>query len=228
MKLLLFDLDGTILLTSGAGLRAMEQAGVTIFGERFNLKDIATSGGLDPLIYAEAAARAGIDDAHVRHDDFRNAYLRQMEVNLAAAPELVFLLPGIGPLLNDLHRRPDVALGLVTGNYGPGADIKLRAVGVDPAWFPVRAFGDEAPDRSGMVRLAIERHRRLNHHEIPSHDVIVIGDTPHDVACAHANGGRCFAVATGKFSADELRRAGADLVVPDLADPQPLYDFIAR
>jgi len=228
MKLLLFDVDGTLLLTGGAGVRGMETAGVRCFGERFTLKNLTIAGGLDPLIYKEATALAGVDDPHLHHDRFRETYLRELKANLDLNPDKVHLLPGIEPLLRDLRGRADVVLGLVTGNYTAAIPIKFAAVGLDPAWFPIHAFGDEAPDRPALVRLAVDRYHARYGQAIGNHDVIVISDTPNDIHCAHANGCACLAVATGLYSMEDLRAAGADVVVHDLADPQPLYDMIAR
>jgi phosphoglycolate phosphatase len=228
MKLLLFDVDGTILLTGGAGVRGMERAGVLCFGDQFSLKQVSVAGGLDPLIYVEATALAGVDNAHLHHDRFRDTYLEELRVNLAANGDKTRLLPGIGELIRDLRGRPGVTLGLVTGNYTAAIPIKLGAVGLDPAWFVVTAFGDEAPNRPALVALARDRYRHMTGRDISGHDTIVIGDTPHDVTCAHANGCKCLAVATGLFNVDDLRKAGADVVVPDLADPKPLYDMIAE
>lgn len=228
MKLLLFDVDGTLLLSGGAGIRGMEAAGISCFGERFTLKNLTVAGGLDPLIYKEATALAGVDDPHLHHERFRSAYLRELQANLDLAPDRVHLLPGIEPLISALRERRDVTLGLVTGNYTAAIPIKFKAVGLDPAWFPIHAFGDEAPDRPSMVRLAVDRYHGKHNHRIGNHDVIVIGDTPNDVHCAHTNDCLCLAVATGLYSMDDLHQAGADVVVPNLTDPQPLYDLIAR
>lgn len=228
MKLLLFDVDGTLLLTGGAGVRGMEKAGLICFGEKFSLKSLTIAGGLDPLIYKEATALAGVDDPHLHHRRFHDTYLRELESNLAADPHKVNLLPGIEPLLRDLREHPAVTLGLVTGNYTAAIPIKFGAVGLDPNWFPIYAFGDEAPDRPAMVRLAIDRYREKHNHHIGNHDVIVIGDTPNDVNCAHANDCLCLGVATGLYSVDDLLAAGADVVVKDLTDPKPLYKMIAR
>jgi phosphoglycolate phosphatase len=169
-----------------------------------------------------------VDDPHLHHDRFRDTYLRELRANLDLEPHKVRLLPGIQTLLGELRSRSDVTLGLVTGNYTAAIPIKFKAVGLDPAWFPIHAFGDEAPDRPAMVRLAVDRYHEKHNHQIGNHDVIIIGDTPNDIHCAHANGCLCLAVATGLYTMDDLRQAGADAVVPDLADPQPLYEMIAR
>ena len=97
---------------------------------------------------------------------------------------------------------------------------------MDPAWFPIHAFGDEAPDRPAMVRLALDRYAERAGCPIAPEHVIVIGDTPNDVSCAHANGCLCLAVATGLYSVEDLRQAGGDVVVPDLADPHPLQAML--
>lgn len=228
MKLLLFDVDGTILLTGGAGVQGMERAGVICFGENFSLKQISVAGGLDPLIYVEATALAGVKNAHLHHDRFRKTYLAELKENLAVFGDKVRLLPGIGQLIQDLRQRDDVMLGLVTGNYTDAIPIKLGAVGLDPAWFRVTAFGDEAPNRPALVQLARDRYRQMTGHKIPGHDTVIIGDTPNDVSCAHANGCLCLAVATGLYKVTDLQQAGADVVVPDLSDPSPLYQMISN
>lgn len=226
MKLLLFDVDGTILLTNRAGIRSMEQAGRELFGERFDLSQVSVAGALDPLIYAEATRLAGIDNAATMHDAFRDRYLEILQASLDANGGKTVLLPGIGAVVETLRNHETVSLGVVTGNYTAVVPIKLRAVGLDPAWFPFSAFGDEGPDRPSLVRIALERYQQRAGRPIAAADVIVIGDTPHDVTCAHANGCLCFAVATGMYTADDLRGAGADVVVSDLRDPAPLHAML--
>jgi phosphoglycolate phosphatase-like HAD superfamily hydrolase len=228
MKLLLFDVDGTILLTGGAGVKGMERAGVMCFGNAFSLKQVKVAGGMDPLIYVEATALAGVENAHLHHDRFRDTYLVELQERLAANSDKVRLLPGIGQLIHGLRKRDDVTIGLLTGNYTAAIPIKLKAVGMDPAWFPITAFGDEAADRPALVRLARNRYQEMTGQEIPNRDTIIIGDTPNDINCAHVNGCKCFAVATGLYSVADLRRAGADIVVSDLADPSPLHEMLAN
>ena len=225
-KLLLFDLDGTLLLTGGAGVKGMEEAGVGLFGEAFSLKPVRVAGGLDPLIYAEATRLAGVENAHEHHDRFRDHYLEILHRNMVDEAYRKQVLPGILELLSKLRKDPRVVLGLVTGNYTAAVPIKLRAVGIDPAWFSINAFGDEAPDRPGLVRLARDRFCARYGREIACGDTIVIGDTPQDVHCAHANGCICLAVATGMYSFEQLQEAGADVVVRDLGDPGPLMELI--
>ncbi len=221
MKLLLFDIDGTLLIGHGAGSRAMTRAGKAVCGEAFSLRGVLISGGLDPLIYAGAARNMGLEDPERLHDAFRERYLLELQAELAAAERKPQALPGVRALLSLLAARSDVVIGLVTGNYRRAAPIKLQSVGLRHEAFALGAFGDEAPTRAGLVRLALGRSPR----RIPPEDAIVIGDTPRDVECARANGCACLAVATGGHSMDELRAAGASRVVADLSDPDALLQM---
>jgi phosphoglycolate phosphatase-like HAD superfamily hydrolase len=131
-------------------------------------------------------------------------------------------MPGVADTLAILRSRPDLTLGLLTGNYTRAIPIKLGAIGVNPAWFEITAFGDEGESRAALVAVAIGKYAARSGAPVDPRRVIVIGDTPRDVDCARANGCISFAVATGKFDVEALRAAGADVVVPDLSDPEPL------
>jgi phosphoglycolate phosphatase-like HAD superfamily hydrolase len=238
--LLLFDLDGTLLSTRGAGLRAMCRAGAELFGPHFDMDGIAPAGGLDPLLFAAAAEQCGIEPSFANHEAFRQAYERTLAAELPAQPrngnggnrpadsegQGPRILPGVADLLETLQGRPELTLGLLTGNYARTGPIKLRAVGIDPTIFRITAFGDEAAERSELVPIALDRCHAL-HGSRPAVDrVIVIGDTPRDVAAARAHGCRSLAVATGPFSVDQLLEAGADAAVPDLSAPRSLWRLI--
>lgn len=227
MALLLFDLDGTLLLTGGAGMRAMNRAGKGLFGDRFSFDGVEVSGGLDPLLFIEAALRCGVRDPSAHHDSFKRLYLEMLREELRAAPEGVIPLPGVLNLLEMLRLREDQTVGLLTGNYRDSAPYKLSAAGIDQSLFQIAIFGDDAADRRSMVALAIARHEGAIAASIDRRQVIVIGDTPRDVDCAHANGALCLAVATGRYSVDELRNTGADATVADLTDPTRLFSLIA-
>jgi len=227
VKLLLFDLDGTLLLTDGAGVRAMERAGRLVLGERFTLEGLTTAGGMDPLIYAEAAARAGVQDAHLHHETFRRTYLEELRTELAANGHRARVMPGIAELLDRLAGDPRVIVGMLTGNYAEAVPLKLAAVGLELERFAVVAFGDDAPTREALVSVALARAAGRTACSLTAADVIVIGDTPADIRCARANGCGLLAVATGRYSVDQLRQAGAEAVVQDLSDPSPLLRMIA-
>ena len=119
-------------------------------------------------------------------------------------------------------------LGLLTGNYSDAIPIKLSAIGIEPAWFEVTAFGDEAADRRALAALAISKYEGQLGATIAPRRVVVVGDTPRDVDCAHAHGCYAFAVATGRYDAAALAAAGADRVVDDLSDPTPLIQTVER
>lgn len=221
-KLLLFDIDGTLLRVYGAGGRAMIRAGVEVFGERCVGARVDVGGALDPWIFAEIARHGGYEADAERHLAFRTAYARALDEELAAADTPARAMPGVLDLLARLRREGAAIVGMLTGNYPETGRRKLRQVGIDPDWFAPTAWGDQAPDRPGLVRVALAETPHIG-----ARDVIVIGDTPRDIHCAHANGARCLAVATGFHGVEELRAAGADRVLPDLGDPAALYELIA-
>jgi phosphoglycolate phosphatase len=226
MTLLLFDIDGTLLLSGGAGIRAMNRAGKEIFNNEFTFDGIEVSGGLDPLLFNEAARRFGIPDPETYHDAFRTLYIRLLHEELTAGSARAHALPGVLALLDELQSCDDLVLGLLTGNYRQAAPYKLASVGIANAVFKVAVYGDDAPNRAALVALAIEEYQRGGAILTNPREVVVIGDTPKDIDCAHANGGRCVAVATGRYSLQELISAGADLALSDLTKTDLLFSFL--
>jgi|SRR5579859_5046961 len=229
-SLLLWDIDGTLLLTNGAGMRGMARASRKIYGDAFRWDGVHASGRLDPIIFADALARNGLTANDEEHRRFHDTYIVELEAELATVGEGARIMPGIQEALANVlerrHARNDVVQGLVTGNYTRAAPLKLRACGLDPAWFEVNAFGDEGKTRPDLVALALRRCALTQGFAPDPRNVIVVGDTPFDVECAHAHGCVAFAVATGLHGLDELRKTGADVVVRDLADPKPLFDLL--
>ena len=228
--LLLFDIDGTLMLSGGAGMRAMFLTAAQMFGEHFTWDGIEPSGKLDPAIFAEALALNGMNNVEQHLEQFRNRYLELLHQQLRLGLRNVRIMPGIRQLIESLRRRADqagdVTLGLLTGNYADAVPIKLAAIGLETSWFTVTAFGDEGPSRPALVQLALRRFEQQTGNQPDPRRVIVIGDTPRDVECAHAHHCVAFTVATGSHSVDQLRQAGADHAVEDLADPQPLLDLL--
>jgi phosphoglycolate phosphatase-like HAD superfamily hydrolase len=135
-------------------------------------------------------------------------------------------MPGIRPLLDALRARHDVALGLLTGNFAEGARIKLEYFDLW-RYFPCGAFGEDSQDRNDLVPVAIERARAWGIADAAPGDVLVIGDTPHDIACARAVGARSVGVATGSYSVEQLQTAGADVVFKDLSDTTAFLELVA-
>jgi phosphoglycolate phosphatase-like HAD superfamily hydrolase len=228
--LLLWDIDGTILRSGGAGMKAMYKVAGRLFGEHHSWEGIDPGGNLDPAIFAEYARINRLSDDPAHHAAFHEHYLAELQAQLAAAGDAVLAMPGIHGLFALLRERQqtrrDIVMGLLTGNYTRAVPLKLEAVGVDPAWFQITAFGDEGKTRPDLVALARKKFERLTGHAPDIRRVIVIGDTPRDVQCAHAHGCVSLAVATGGHSVEVLRDAGAEVVVPDLADPSPLLRLI--
>jgi phosphoglycolate phosphatase-like HAD superfamily hydrolase len=226
--LVLFDVDGTLLLTKGAGMRAMKAAAAELFGADFRWDGIVVSGHLDPLIFAEAAALNSHDGAPAHHESFRRRYLEVLVLELARNPERVQIMPGIRESVSQLRDGGAATLGLLTGNYAEAIPLKLSAIGLDPAWFEITAFGDEAATRRDLAALALVKYAQRLGAPVDPRRVVIVGDTPRDIDCAHAHGCFAFAVATGGYDALALAEAGADLVVSDLGDPTPLLDVVER
>jgi phosphoglycolate phosphatase-like HAD superfamily hydrolase len=213
--LLLFDIDGTLLKGATAAHRdALHAALRTVHGvdaAKVGLT-LSPAGRTDGEIARAILIDAGVSAQRVdeRADDVRAeccaAYARLVEDDLSR-----FLLPGIPELLAELGSQPGVRLSLVTGNYEPVARLKLKHAGIG-RWFPSGqgGFGSDAEDRVALPPIARRRAGQPGGGAAyPREQTIVIGDTPRDIACAHADELRCYAVATGPFAADELSRADA-------------------
>jgi phosphoglycolate phosphatase len=230
--LLLWDIDGTLLHTDGAGMRAMVRVGAALYGDAFHWNGIEASGQLDFHLFEQALANNGFPSSAEAHAEFRHRYLRELRDELARFAHRCKTMPGIDAVLRGLRerclQRGDVTQGLLTGNYERAAELKLRASGIDPDWFELGAFGDEGATRPDLVALAMRRFAALAGAPAVAERVVVIGDTPRDIACAHAHGCVALAVATGRYGVDALRAAGADIAVSDLSDPAPLLELIDR
>lgn len=233
--LILFDIDATLLTSSGAGITALEMGGKQAFGGTFSVAGVDFAGRLDPLIIADLLAANRLERTAANAEALRAGYARNLP-GLLARPGSVSACPGVHPLLAALRdeagRRLGVTLGLLTGNFEPTGVMKLQSVGIEPAWFPIRVWGDESPhdppSRDHLPAVALDRHAATLGRRADPRRTVVIGDTPHDVACAKANGCRSVAVATGHFRTDRLSACGADLVVNDLGDTRAMMDWFAR
>jgi phosphoglycolate phosphatase len=224
---LLFDVDGTLVLTGGAGLRAMGRAFEAIFGVSDAASRIQMSGRTDAWIVsqltAEHARSATIGDL----DRFRDTYLEHLSVELGKPGPRKGVMPGIRSLIAALEARADVHMALLTGNYRSGARAKLEYFDL---WRHFRggAFGDTSLDRNSLLQEALASVAALGGPEVPSTHAIVIGDTPLDVACAAHAGARSIAVATGNYGAAELLEAGADVVFEDFTETRDVVAAIDR
>ncbi|HKO14980.1 MAG TPA: HAD family hydrolase [Gemmatimonadaceae bacterium] len=228
MKLVLFDIDGTLLWTDGAGRRAIERALLEVFGDAGPTARHRFDGKTDPQIVRELMRIVGHEDEHIdaRMGELLDRYVRYLRAELRDPEHEVRLMPGIAPLLETLEARTDVILGLLTGNLVEGARAKLQAVGIDPDRFVVGAFGSDHERRPELPAIAQQRASRRFGIELAGSRVVVIGDTPADVECGRGIGARAIGVATGRYSAKELASCGAAAVFDDLSDTQVVVHTI--
>lgn len=220
--LVLFDIDATLVNTSGSGVGALEDAGRERFGPHFSRRDVDFAGRIDPLLIDELLACNGVEVSDENRLAMRDGYRAHLARRLAV-PGVARALPGVHALLEALGAMPQrVTLGLLTGNFAETGAMKLRACAIEPACFPIAAWGDESPfsppRRDHLPPVAMRRYRAFAGRDILPDRVVIIGDTPHDAACALANKCRCLGVATGRFRPAELAAAGAHAVVEDLSD----------
>ncbi len=219
-KLVLFDIDGTILLSDGAGRRSIHAAIVAAAGVMADVPAIRFDGKTDPQIVTElltALAHPGARDPEVIAAVLER-YVGHLEGDLAVNGHRSRVMPGIPALLDALETDPGVLIGLLTGNVAPGASLKLRAAGLDPGRFRVGAYGSDHADRPCLPPIALQRADPIVGRRLRGDEVVIIGDTPADVQCAASIGARTIGVATGGFTVQDLEAAGADLVFADLSE----------
>jgi phosphoglycolate phosphatase-like HAD superfamily hydrolase len=217
VKLALFDIDGTLVLTGGAGGRAMAQAFRDVFGLDHGMPSISMAGRTDAWIVAQMAVRHGLacDDEVLRR--FHGAYVGYLGDEIHKPGPQKGILPGVRETLDALAGHDGVHLALLTGNFERGAQIKLEYFGLWD-YFQTGAFGDATHDRNSLLHEAIERVARAGGPRVHPRDAVVVGDTPLDVAVAVAGGARSLAVATGGYAVEALLASGADAVLENLTD----------
>jgi phosphoglycolate phosphatase len=220
--LVLFDIDGTLVDTAGAGRLGLEASFRAVFG----LDDAAGpasrvrfGGKTDPMIIADIGREAGLPPREVeaRYAELQSAYLDALRAELAIPDPRRRVLPGVKPLLELFSARADVFIGLVTGNVEEGARVKLDAFGLN-RYFIDGGFSSDHPERSEIARIAHQKLSRRAGFRFPPDRVMVIGDTELDVECARANGFGSIAVATGATPRDQLSASNPDALLADLTD----------
>jgi phosphoglycolate phosphatase len=224
MDIILFDIDGTLLASGGAGKLALE----TAFTEDFELDlhwQVPYSGRTDRAIVRELFQAHGVAQTPANLDKLLAGYLQRLPGCLERMKGRV--LPGIVELLVHLRQRDQVAVGLLTGNVRAGARVKLGHFNLFEH-FTFGGFGDHHFDRDDVAREALAAVRAHVCPQVTPDRIWVIGDTPLDVRCARAIGARALAVATGIHTLDELTAAAPDLVLKDLSDPKPFLSLWAR
>jgi phosphoglycolate phosphatase len=219
----LFDIDGTLLTTGGAGQLAMERALATVFGLDHIRGEILAAGRTDRAITTDLFREHRITASPEDWQRFQREYLRFLPLTMQELNGRV--LPGIAALLAALSARSDIAIGLLTGNFRAGAAIKLRHFAIDHH-FGFGGYGDDHHERDDVARVALSDAVRHLRREVNPGCVWVLGDTPSDVKCARAIGANAVAVATGMFDHAELEATRPDLLFHDFTDATRLLDRV--
>lgn len=212
-RLYLFDIDGTLVDTGGAGMAALKQAAIELFGDPGPPLDLA--GATDLGIVAGILEHFGEPHSHAKVEAYLAAYQKHLDRNLSQGGFPARLIPGAVPLLDHLETRGGAAIGLLTGNTAGGAASKIRHFGLS-RYFAFGAYGSDHHDRNQLGPIAMNRASAHAGRDFSPDETWIIGDTPKDIACARAIGAKCLAVATGSFSTAELESCGADRVVDSL------------
>lgn len=216
IRLVLFDIDGTLIRTAGAGREAFARVAETEFAVPDGMADLAFAGRTDPAIVREFFLRHHIEPSPANFQRFFDAYVFWLDHLLPQRSGQV--LPGVREGLEGLQRLPHRPVaGLLTGNIRLGAEIKLRHFGLWH-WFSVGGFGDDHEDRSQIARLVAQRGSQRLGRALTGEEILVVGDTPSDIACARAIQAKTLAVATGPFSLAELQQHQPTWSVPTLAE----------
>jgi phosphoglycolate phosphatase len=222
-RLILFDIDGTLVLTGGAGGRAMARAFEEVFGLQHGMASISMAGRTDAWIVAQMAANHGLACTPDIFGRFHEAYIGHLMEEIHKPGPQKGILPGVREVLEALAAHSGAHLALLTGNFERGAQIKLEYFDLW-RYFAAGAFGDRTHDRNSLLATALARVAARGGPAITPAETVIVGDTPLDVAVAVAGGARSLAVATGSYDAAALRASGADVVVEDLMDIEAVLE----
>lgn len=223
----LFDIDGTLLLTGGAGRTAMEAALEATFGTR-GPAGYRYDGKTDPLIVRESMRHAGVPDEVIdaRMAETLSCYLAGLTAALAAPAHATRVLPGVPALVAAVDAADDLVLGLLTGNVIQGAALKLATAGLAHDRFVVGAYGSDHEERPQLAPVAQARATAHLGRPVAGDRIVIIGDTPADLTCGRPIGARAVGVATGGYRRDELEGYGAYALVDDLSDTAAMLEVI--
>jgi phosphoglycolate phosphatase-like HAD superfamily hydrolase len=226
MRLILFDIDGTLINSSRIGRVALGQALQDVFGTIGALETYEFAGKTDRRIVRELMMKEGwtADEIILRQAELDE---RMAEAGRALFnSRTVWSCPGVSSLLNLLCRRQDVTLALLTGNIQHTAPLKLAAAGIDPALFAAGAYGSDSLERDDLFDIALQRVREATGLRFSGEDVVAVGDTPADIRCARAGKSRAIAVATGPYSAETLSQHRPDYLFNDLSRTEEVLDIL--
>lgn len=219
MKVLLFDIDGTLMLSGGAGLRAMNEAFFQVFGVKDALLHINLAGRTDTSILIDALNETGVTWNQERFDSYKTVYFKLLEKEIQAPGNGKALMPGISDLLPLLAKRQDVYLGLLTGNWETSGRIKIGHFDLNN-YFRFGAFADDSGVREELLPFAVRRFTDIYHIHPAPDQVYVIGDTPSDIKCAKPHGAVSIAVATSSYSMEQLQQHDPDYLFTNLQDTE--------
>lgn len=222
-KLVLFDIDGTLITAGGAGTRSLDRAFLGLFGIHEAFKEIKMAGKTDIQIIREGLCSHGLSDTNGTVEKITENYVDILKEEIQNPWRKA--KPGVHEMLKMLHNN-NIHLGLLTGNIEKGARIKLGPFELNK-YFPTGAFGSDHEDRDMLLPVAVRRFSEFGIN-VPPERCIVIGDTPRDVQCSKIHGAFCIAVATGSYSKEKLKEKGADLVVETLGEINDCMGFIDK
>jgi phosphoglycolate phosphatase-like HAD superfamily hydrolase len=227
-KLVLFDIDGTLVWTGGAGRSAIGRALLDEMGSTGPIDGFRFDGKTDPQIIVELmrAAHHPYAESQRHVQAVCRRYLELLTEALDERRAAIRLYPGVAQLLDAVEARPDAVMGLLTGNLILGAGLKLRAAGLDPERFRVGAYGSDSPERAALPAIAAERAGSIMGRAPHGEEIVIIGDTPADMTCGQGVGARAIGVATGRHPVDELTAAGGSAAFATFEDTATVLDAI--
>jgi len=226
-RLVLFDIDGTLLHSHGAGRRAMEAALLETFGTKGS-PAYRYDGKTDKQIVRDLMREEGFPDATInaRMPHVLDTYVAGLQREIASPHTRVEAITGVMPLLDALVHRSHCIVGLLTGNLEPGAQHKLTAAGIDFGRFALGAYGSDHEIRAELPAIAQQRAREVLGLAIEGSAMVIVGDTPSDIACGRPIGARAIAVATGHYTVESLSEHAPDAVFNDLGDTEAVLRAI--
>jgi phosphoglycolate phosphatase len=224
-KLLLFDIDGTLVRVEGMSRISLIEALRSVYGTEGSAATHNFSGKMDSVIISEVMREAGLSDAQIANgfDEAKKLYIDNFKSQ--AEKNHVRVMSGVIALLEELHKHPGVVLALLTGNFEESGRHKLILPDINH-YFPFGAFADDAPTRNQLPPVAVERAKSHTGIDFKAKEVVIIGDTEHDVNCAKVLSSKSIAVATGYYSADALRSYYPDHVFENFSDTKAVLEAI--
>jgi phosphoglycolate phosphatase-like HAD superfamily hydrolase len=226
MKLVCFDVDGTLIWTDGAGRRAIRRALEDVLGTAGPIDGFRFDGRTDGEIVWKLGEAAGLAMDQALVTRVLERYVENLEAELARPGHHTHVYPGIPDLLDTLERRPDCLLGLVTGNVADGARLKLASAGIDFGRFRFGGFGSDSHVRAELPDVALGRACAALGTMLPGQNIIIIGDTPADMQCGTGIGARAIGVGTAAYTPEQLLEAGAHVAFRDLSETERVMEAI--